>query len=74
MIVIPNRTLKRQQMFNALPELLLVGGRETHDILLCVDQVDAATWARLNARLRRRPAAGTVDAAGAQRTGQADLR
>jgi hypothetical protein len=54
--------------------LSLVGGERTHDILLCVDQVDAASWARLNARLRRRPAAGTADERRAQRTRQADLR
>jgi hypothetical protein len=54
--------------------LSLVGGERRHDILLCVDQVDAASWARLNARLRRRPVAGTVDERRAQRTRQADLR
>jgi hypothetical protein len=54
--------------------LSLVGGERARDILLCVDQVDAASWARLNARLRRRPAAGTPDERGAQRTRQADLR
>jgi hypothetical protein len=54
--------------------LSLVGGERAHDILLCVDQVDAASWARLNARLRRRPLAGTADERGAQRTRQADLR
>jgi len=54
--------------------LSLVGALGTHDILLCVDQMDAASWARLNARLRRRPAAGTVAAPAAQRTGQVDLR
>jgi hypothetical protein len=54
--------------------LSLVGGARRHDILLCVDQVDAASWARLNARLRRRPAGGTTAERGAQRTRQADLR
>jgi len=54
--------------------LSLVGALGTHDILLCMDQMDAASWARLNARLRLRPAAGTVAAPAAQRTGQADLR
>jgi hypothetical protein len=54
--------------------LSLVGAARTHDILLCVDQVDAASWARLNARLRRKPAAGTAAEMRAQRTGQADLR
>jgi len=54
--------------------LSLVGGERTHDILLCVDQVDAVSWARLNARLRRRPAPGTVAEPRAQRTRQADLR
>jgi len=54
--------------------LSLVGAERTRDILLCVDQVDAASWARLNARLRRRPAAGTPAEARAQRTRRADLR
>ena len=54
--------------------LSLVGGERTRDIVLCVDQIDAASWARLNARLRRRPAAGTAAETRAQRTGQADLR
>jgi hypothetical protein len=54
--------------------LSLAGGPRTHDILLCADQVDAVSWARLNARLRRRPAPGTVAEPGAQRTRQADLR
>jgi len=54
--------------------LSLLGGERTHDILLCVDQVDAASWARLNARLRRRPPAGTPAEPRAQRTRQADLR
>jgi hypothetical protein len=40
--------------------LSLVGGAARRDILLCVDQVDAASWARLNARLRGRRAAGTA--------------
>jgi hypothetical protein len=54
--------------------LSLVGGKRTRDILLCVDQVDAVSWARLNARLRRRPVTGTPTATRAQRTRQADLR
>ena len=54
--------------------LSLVDGARIHDILLCVDQVDAASWAHLNARLRRRPVAGTSGAPRAQRTRQADLR
>lgn len=54
--------------------LSLVGGDRTHHILLCVDQVDAASWARLNARLRGRSAVGTVGGAAAQRTEQSDLR
>jgi hypothetical protein len=53
--------------------LSLVGGVRTHDILLCVDHVVPADWARLNARLRRSTGNGTAGAAGAQRTGQADL-
>ena len=54
--------------------LSLVGGAVRHDILLCIDQVDAASWARLCARLRGRPATGTTAPAGAQRTRRADLR
>ena len=54
--------------------LSLLGGERTRDILLCVDQVDAASWARLNARLRRRPAAGTSAEARTQRTRPVDLR
>jgi hypothetical protein len=54
--------------------LSLIGGAVAHDILLCVDQVDTASWARLNARLRRRPAAGTTAEMRAQRTRQTDLR
>ena len=54
--------------------LSLVGGERTRDILLCVDQVDAASWARLNARLRRRPVAGTSAEPRTQRTRPVDLR
>jgi hypothetical protein len=54
--------------------LSLVGDLATHDILLCMDQVEAATWARLNARLRRGRPPGTAAAQAAQRTGQPDLR
>jgi len=54
--------------------LSLVGGVRTHDILLCVDQVDAQSWARLNARLRRTPVAGTPTQDRAQRTRRPDLR
>jgi hypothetical protein len=53
--------------------LSLVGGARPRDILLCVDQVDAAGWARLNARLRRRPA-GTPADTRTQRTRPVDLR
>ena len=55
-------------------QLSLVGGQQTRDILLCVDQLDTACWARLNARLRRRPPGGTSAEARAQRTRQVDLR
>jgi hypothetical protein len=54
--------------------LSLADRARTHDILLCVDQVDAAGWARLNARLRRRAAPGTPATGSAQTTGRADLR
>lgn len=54
--------------------LSLVGGARTRDILLCVDQVDAESWSRLNARLRRSPVAGTVAEARTQRTRAVDLR
>jgi len=40
--------------------LSLLGGARPHDILLCVDQVDAASWARVNARLRHGPAVGNA--------------
>jgi len=54
--------------------LSLQGKSRRRDIVLCADQVDAASWARLSARLRRRPAAGTPEGSGAQRPRQADLR
>jgi len=54
--------------------LSLVGGERTRDILLCVDQVDAASWARLKARLRRAPVAGTPAGGRTQRTRPVDLR
>jgi len=54
--------------------LSLPGGARPHDILLCVDQVDAQTWARVNARLRQRAVAGTLAAIDAQRTDPPDLR
>ncbi|MEO8464860.1 MAG: hypothetical protein ABI640_05925 [Gammaproteobacteria bacterium] len=54
--------------------LSLVGGVSQRDILLCVDQIDAQSWARLNARLRSRPVAGTTAQNRAQTTRQPDLR
>lgn len=54
--------------------LSLQGKARRRDILLCADQVDAASWARLSARLRRRSAKGTQSGFGAQRPGRADLR
>lgn len=47
--------------------LSLLGGARTRDILLCVDQIDRASWARLNARLRRRRVPGTMTQTRAQR-------
>jgi hypothetical protein len=54
--------------------LSLEGPAGSHDILLCIDQVDAASWSRVNARLRRRRNAGTTAAPCAQSTRQVDLR
>jgi hypothetical protein len=45
-----------------------------YDILLCIDQIDAESWSRVNARLRRRREAGTTAAPRAQRTRPVDLR
>lgn len=54
--------------------LSLSAGGRTHDILLCADQIDAESWARVNARLRRRRAAGTAAAPAGARADRADLR
>jgi hypothetical protein len=55
--------------------LLSLGERRArHDILLWVDQVDAATWAHLTACLLRRRTAGTTPTAGPRSTRRADLR
>jgi hypothetical protein len=48
--------------------------RARHDILLWVDQVDAATWARLTACLLRRRGVGTTPAGEPRSTRGADLR
>jgi hypothetical protein len=55
--------------------LLSIGsGQRAHDILLWVDQVDAAAWAGLTARLLRRRATGTTATRAAESTRRADLR
>jgi hypothetical protein len=48
--------------------------RSRRDILLWVDQIDAASWARLRARLLRRDVAGTIPVDVAQSTDRTDLR
>ena len=48
--------------------------RSGRDILLWVDQIDAASWARLRARLLRRGVAGTILVDVAQSTDRTDLR
>lgn len=58
----------RTRLADAWILLSLQGATGRRDILLCADQVDSGSFARLMARLRRRPAAGTRDGSDAQKT------